>query len=212
MELIVLSLSPHNLQLLFCCVLSVLALIYLVLMALFYAAIRRDSVSLLRFPLFSHIQVFACLSLEMFIQLFFLLFLFYGYSCSVDAYVVCIVSSDCNQSSSAFLCNLLVTEIWRILFLLFLTHTVCQRHLWDVRPYTSSWIFFFCIFVEVLILYILRMVPSILRGEQPKYLSLWWDFFYIVWLSVVFSFSWDILFSFIFAYLMVSASNIPKYL
>ena len=44
------SLSPHNLHLLFCCVLSILALIWLVLTVLFCAAIRRDSVSLWRFP------------------------------------------------------------------------------------------------------------------------------------------------------------------
>ena len=54
------SLSPHNLHLLFCCVLSLLALIWLVLMALFRAAIRRDSVSLYRFPFLSHVQVFSC--------------------------------------------------------------------------------------------------------------------------------------------------------
>ena len=51
MWLIVSSLSLHSLHLLFCCVLSILALIWLVLMALSCAAIRRDSVSLLRFPI-----------------------------------------------------------------------------------------------------------------------------------------------------------------
>ena len=50
MWLLVSSLSPHSLNLLFCCVLSIFALIWLVLMALFCAAIRRDSVSLLKFP------------------------------------------------------------------------------------------------------------------------------------------------------------------
>ena len=50
MWLIVSSLSSHNLHLLFCCVLSILAFMWLVLMALFCAAIKRDSVSLLRFP------------------------------------------------------------------------------------------------------------------------------------------------------------------
>ena len=45
MRLIVSSLSPDNQRLLFCCVLSILALPYLVLMALFCVAIRRDSVS-----------------------------------------------------------------------------------------------------------------------------------------------------------------------
>ena len=55
--LMVSSLSPHNLHLLCCCVLSILALIWLVLMALFCAAIRRDSVSLWKFPFLSHVQV-----------------------------------------------------------------------------------------------------------------------------------------------------------
>ena len=60
MWLMVSSLSPHNLHLLFCCVLSILALIWFVLMALFCAAIRRDSVSLLKFPFLSHVQVLSC--------------------------------------------------------------------------------------------------------------------------------------------------------
>ena len=42
MWLMVLSLSPHNQHLLFCCILSILTLIWLVLMVLFCAAIRRD--------------------------------------------------------------------------------------------------------------------------------------------------------------------------
>ena len=63
--LMVSALSPHSLHLLFCYVLSILALIWLVLMALFCAAIRRDSVSLLKFPFLSHVQVLSC---EMFIS------------------------------------------------------------------------------------------------------------------------------------------------
>ena len=46
MWLIVSSLSPHNLHLLFCRVLPILVLIWLVLVALFCVAMRRDSVSL----------------------------------------------------------------------------------------------------------------------------------------------------------------------
>ena len=57
MWLMISSLSPHSLHLLFCCVLSILALIWLVLMALFCATIRRDSASLLKFPFLSHVQV-----------------------------------------------------------------------------------------------------------------------------------------------------------
>ena len=60
MWLIVSPLSPHSLHLLFCCVLSILTLIWLVLMALSCAAIRRDSISLLRFPFLHQVQVFWC--------------------------------------------------------------------------------------------------------------------------------------------------------
>ena len=74
MWLIVSSLSPHKLHLLFCCVLSIIALIWLVLMALFWVAIRRDSVSLSKFSFLSHVT---CLSLKMSIQLFFFPFLLF---------------------------------------------------------------------------------------------------------------------------------------
>ena len=60
MWLMVTSLSQHSPHLLFCCVVSILVLIWLVFMALFCAAIRRDSVSLLKFPFLSHVQVFWC--------------------------------------------------------------------------------------------------------------------------------------------------------
>ena len=60
MWLIISSLSPHSLHLLFCWVLSILALIWLVLLAFSCAAIRRDSVSLLKFPFLCQLQVFWC--------------------------------------------------------------------------------------------------------------------------------------------------------
>ena len=60
MWLMVSSLSPHSLHLLFCCVLSILALIWLVLTALSCAAIRRDSISPLKFPILSYVLVFSC--------------------------------------------------------------------------------------------------------------------------------------------------------
>ena len=60
MCLFVSSLSPHSLHLLFCCVLSILALIWLVRMALFIAVFRRESVFLLKFLFLSHVQVFWC--------------------------------------------------------------------------------------------------------------------------------------------------------
>ena len=59
MWLMVSSLSPHCLHLLFCWVSSILTLIWLVLMVLFCAVIRRDSLSLLNFPFLSYVEVFS---------------------------------------------------------------------------------------------------------------------------------------------------------
>ena len=103
---IVSSLSPHNLHLLFCCVLSILALIWLVLMALFWDVIRRESVSLLRFLFISHIHVFSSeMSLvsrlkrpyNCFSSHFCFLFFFPR---SADLRVISMVSGGCDQSSS----------------------------------------------------------------------------------------------------------------
>ena len=99
MGLMVSSLSPHSLHLLFCWVLSILALIWLVLIALFCAAIKRDSVSLLRFPFLSHVRVLSCEMLfKTPIVLFFFRFLLHGYCHSVIYRVVNVVSDGCNQS------------------------------------------------------------------------------------------------------------------
>ena len=107
MWLMVSSLSPHNLHLLFCCVLSILALIGLVLMAFFCVGIRRDHVSFLKFPFLSHVHFFSCEML--FISrlkrpkdLFFFPFLFPSYCHSFGQRVVCLVSDGCNQSSIMF--------------------------------------------------------------------------------------------------------------
>ena len=113
------------------------------------------------------------LSLETSVQLSFFPFLFPFFSVLLMLVFVFLV---------VFLCNLLVVismhqrylDGWRVLFLLlFLTLTVCLRHLSDVRPYTSSWVFLLpCPFVEVLLWSSLRMVSSILQGWMPIYLSL----------------------------------------
>ena len=50
--------SLHNRHLLFCWVISIIVLIWLVLMALFSTAFRRYSISLIRFPFLSQVQVF----------------------------------------------------------------------------------------------------------------------------------------------------------
>ena len=57
--LMILSLSLHSQHLLFCWVLSVLALIWFLHKALPYDAITRDSVSLLRFIFLSPVQTFS---------------------------------------------------------------------------------------------------------------------------------------------------------
>ena len=99
MWLIVLSPSQRNWHLLFCRVLSILALTYLVLTALFCAAIRKESVSLLRFPFFNHVHVFSCkipLVSRLIKPCSCLLSIFFF----VDVYVVCIVAGHCNLSLS----------------------------------------------------------------------------------------------------------------
>ena len=157
------------------------------------------------------------------IQLFSVLFLFSGYFCSVDACVVCIVSDGCNQSSSS-LVYVIFESLYQCIdaikndgdsFFFFLTYIVCPCCLWHVRPYASSWVFLFSgPFVEFLLWSILRIVPSILRVGQLRYLSLWWDFCYVLWFRVVFSFSWCILlisFSFLLVCLISSTFNISKY-
>ena len=53
--LIVSTPSPHNIQLRCCCVLSIFASTLLVLMVLFWIAIKRNAVSLLKIPFLSHV-------------------------------------------------------------------------------------------------------------------------------------------------------------
>ena len=102
MWLIVSCQSPHNL--LFCCVLSILALIWSVLMALFSTANWRDLVSLLRFTLLSHVHVFSC-EMSLVSRLkhpnIFLPFLFSAYFRSVGSRVISVVSRGFDQSSSS---------------------------------------------------------------------------------------------------------------
>ena len=75
-------------------------------MALFCAAVRRDSDSLLKLPFLCHIQVFSCeMSLVCRLKCPYSCFLpifVFNFFCSVDACVVSITSGRCNQSSSAF--------------------------------------------------------------------------------------------------------------
>ena len=136
-----------------------------VLMALFCPVIRKDSVSLLRFPFLS----FASLSLQVSIQLFFFPFLFSGYFCSVDECVVNIVSVGCNQSFFA-----LFYVVFELLYRcidgifnagescssFFSWHIqICLLHLLGVMLYASSLVYLFSgSFDEVVHSSTLRMV------------------------------------------------------
>ena len=85
-------LSSHSLHILFGCILYILSMIWLVLMALLCAAIRRDSVSFLKFPFLSHVQVFSCeMSFISRLKSFFFPFLFPYYCHSIGHRVIIIV-------------------------------------------------------------------------------------------------------------------------
>ena len=103
-------------QMLFCCVSSILALIWMVFMALFRSAIRRDWVSLSKFPFLCHILVFLCeisfvSRFKTSIELFSFPCLFSGEFCFVRPRFVSIVSSGCNQFSS-----LLFNEVFKLFY------------------------------------------------------------------------------------------------
>ena len=155
-------------------------------MALFCATIRRDSVSLLRFPFLNHAHIFSCVMLFIsrlkrpwscfsshfcFLIIVVLLVLMLSVS-----FLVAVINPSC-----VFLCSLRVVvsmrqrciRCWQVLFLTsFLIHIVCQRHLWDVLPYVWSLVFFFCGPFACVLWSTSRMIPNILRGIQPRYLFL----------------------------------------
>ena len=141
MRLMVPSLSLHSLYLLCCCILSILALIWLALTALFCAAIRRDSVSFLKFPFLSHVQDSSCAMLSTsrlkrpwscFSSHFcFLVFLILLSIVLSVLFLMTVISPP-----SYFLCSLRVVVLmcqrclrcWQVLFFpLFLVHIVCPR-------------------------------------------------------------------------------------
>ena len=111
MWLIVSSLSPHNLHLLFYCVLSILALIWMVLKTLFCAAIRRDSVLLLRFPFLNHVHVFLCEILLNIIIFLLLLFLFlFLFLCLFMTFCISALIWRGDKTWSLIDCSCLITE------------------------------------------------------------------------------------------------------
>ena len=148
--------------------------------------------------------------------------MFSGYFRSTDLRVVSVVSDDWDQSSSALFCFLRVVvsirqcclQCWQNLFLLlFLTHIVCQSHLWEVMP--NAWLLVFLFsasFVEGLLWSTSRIVPSILRGWHPRYSSHLTRVLLYCFVSSSFLVPlryYFLIFSFISSCLIVTASNIP---
>ena len=133
MWLIVSSLSLHNLQFLLCCILSIL--IWLVLIALFYFAIRRDSLPLLRFPFLGLCEFFSReISLVHWSDhrvVFLPIFVF----CLFSLLLVLVLSvPEISLTTIFWYCLWVVVSMhqryqfrWQDLILLFLTHTVCLR-------------------------------------------------------------------------------------
>ena len=133
----------------------------------------------------------------------------------IDIYF-CVVSLRCNQSFFALFYVLFESSYWCIDLIMnagksSFAFLFCVCHLSCVRPYASPWIFLFSSpFVEVLPSFTSRIVLSILQGWQPRCLYLSWDFCYIVWFRVAFSF-YFISFYFIPSSIKLEpAFNMPK--
>ena len=179
MWLIVLSLLPHKTYICyFFCILSIFALTKFVLMTMFCAAIKKDSVSLLRFSFLSHVQVYSY-------EIFFVCCLKYPYSCLSShfyflvivvllilvLFVLFLVTVIC--LSLFFLCNLWVIILVLSLILVsplssFLDTYSLSISFLECKAFISSLVFLLsspCI--DVLPLATSRMVLSILKEGQP---------------------------------------------
>ena len=182
MCLIVSFLSPHHLHLWFCCVLSILALIWLVLMALFWASIRNHSVSLLRLPFLSQVQVFSyAMSLVSLLKrsqscfsyhLSFWLFSFPG------PRVVSNVSDGCNQSFPA-----LFYVVFESLYRCVIAGKSSSSPLsWHNLSTSSQVCSILCMIISFLVFWPACLRFSLVHYKngsmyliraQPRYLSLW---------------------------------------
>ena len=173
---------------LFCCVMSILAWTGLVLMMLFCAVIRKDSVSLLKFPFLCRVQVFPCEILLIcrlkcpyswfsshFCFLVIIVFL-------ILVFLVLFLVTVLNFSllffmkSSRHLIDIstLSSMLASLFLLLFLTHIICLYHLWNIKLYASSLVFLFGgQFVKVFSSSTLRFILSILRvGNAHGFIAL----------------------------------------
>ena len=141
--LLVSSLSPRSLHLLFCCILSIFTLIWLVLIAFLSTAIRKDSVSPLRFLFRTpcsdllvkkfHLFVawnidYSCFSSHFCFLVFVILFVLMLLVLLLAALILCSFLYNLRVLIWMHLCYL---QWWWILFLLlFLTHRVCLCYIY----------------------------------------------------------------------------------
>ena len=177
-------------------------------MVLFYVAIESDSVSFVRFPFISYVQVIWCVisPLKVSMQLFFFPFLFP--ICLFFCFTIIL---------SFLLLNAVIN--FSLLFLVYsFSLWIDVSTLFSVaeRPLPSLFIESYCLsivshcvkrhvhshqfslsfgrFVWVHPLFFLRMVQSILQRRLSRFLFLWWYFCCKAWFWEVFMFLWGTLF------------------
>ena len=156
MSFIVSSLSLYNLHVLFCCVLSILVLIWLIFMGLF-CDISRYLVSLLKFPFLSNLIVFSSgmllisrlnthtvVFLPIFI--FFIIVVLQVIVLLVSLLVAVIITSPCFLLGFRVVVSMsqYCLQCWQVLFFPhFMIHIVWKYHFWDVMPHAWSYFFLF---------------------------------------------------------------------
>ena len=209
MWLIVSSLSPQNLHLLFCCVLSLFALMLLVFIALYCAAIKYF-VSSVMFPFLSHVQnslcgsiyfmySYCCFSSHLcFLVIFVLsilvlpvLFLVAVISLPVHFFVKS--SSDCIDALILFW---ILTSCHLSSFLnkyCLSTSSLGGNALYIVMCFLSFW----SIYRSSSLIHFKNCPEYLTRKTVEAFLSLM-RFLLLLWFPVVSSFSWYALFYFFF--------------
>ena len=145
--------------------------------------------------------------------MFFFPLLFSGYCRSTYPCVVSIVSGGCNQSSftlfyvvfeSLYRCVNAVFNAVKSPSSLFPWHIESVNVISGMQGLMHGYKFSYSlIYFWALLWSTSRMVPSILRGGQPRHLSLWQGSCYIVLSRVVFWFFWDTLFKFFLSFPLV---------
>ena len=176
MRSVVSSLSPHNLHLLFCCILAILALTCLGLMALLCASFKEGLASPKRFRFHSHIHVFLR-------EISLVRCLHYAYRCFSSNFCFLVIFLPLMLELSVLLFVAVIRFPLHFFMLSFLVSMLVgplHPSFLDTNsmPTSSLGCNALCIvliflssspFVKVLLWPTLRMVPCILRGVQPGY-------------------------------------------